>query len=325
MWSVQALNAAVSLHLPDHLAQGPRSAQTLAQTEGAHPPSVFRLLRALQALGLTRARDDATFELTAAGHLLRQDVPGSLRGRALFAGDMLWKQFGDLSHVVKTGGTTRAIETGAAGFARLEADPVRVAAFQQAMAQTSVPAARDAVAVYGFGRFSTVLDLGGGYGAVLAVLLQQYPAMTGAVCDLAYNEAGARAYLTRAGVGDRSRFLAGNFFESVPAGFDAYLMKFILHDWNDEDALRILRNCRKAAAPATRVVLLERVVPELGQIGAGDRLIVAEDLKMMTVGGQERTAQEYRELFARAGWRMTRVQAAQQGFSVIEAIPQERS
>ncbi|MGH8261568.1 MAG: methyltransferase, partial [Steroidobacteraceae bacterium] len=159
-----------------------------------------------------------------------------------------------------------------------------------------------------------------GYGGVLSVLLASFPAMTGAVCDLDYLADAARAYLSRAGVGDRAAFVPGDFFASVPEGYDTYVMKFIIHDWGDEDAARILRNCRVAAAPASTIVLLEQLVPEPLGTGASDRAVIRADLTMMTMGGKERTAAEYRELLGTAGWRLSRVVRASAEFSVIEGV-----
>lgn len=320
-WAAQVLNVAATLGIADQLAQGPRSAGELASIVNAHGPSVFRLMRALLTLGVCRAVEGGRFELTPAGQFLRAEVPGSLRGRALFTGDMLWRQFGDLNHVVKSGERTRAVVSGPEGFEALAADPARLDAFQQAMAEGSVRAARDALRVCDFSRFGQVLDLGGGYGGVLAVLLASHPRMSGAVCDLAYLAPSATRYLERAGVADRGRFIPGDFFQSVPGGFDAYVMKFIIHDWDDERAARILANCRAAAAPSARVLLLEQVVPEALGTSAADQAVIRADLTMMTVGGKERTAEEYRALLAGAGWRLERSVRASAEFSVLEAAP----
>lgn len=318
-WAAQVLNAAASLRLPDLLADGPLSATALGEAAGAHPPAVFRLLRALVTLGICRAIDTEVFELTEAGQYLRSDVPGSIRGRALFTGDMLWKQFEDLTHVARTGGTTRAIATGAAGFAQLQAQPARLEAFQRAMAESSVRAAREVLGVYDFGSIRRVLDVGGGYGGVLAVLLARFPMMTGAVCDLAYLQSAATAYLQEAGVHPRAIFLPGDFFEFVPEGYDAYLLKFVIHDWDDAQAGCILGNCRRAATPATRLILLERVVPECLGTSLADQAVIRTDLTMMTVGGKERTAAQYQALLAASGWSLARVLRAGTEISVLEA------
>jgi orsellinic acid C2-O-methyltransferase len=320
-WAAQVINAAAILQLPDRLAEAPKTAQALAEEVGAHAPSLFRLMRALQTLGLVEAAGEGRYGLTDAGQYLRADVPGSVRGRALFTGDMLWKQFSDLAHVVKTGGRTQAVVSGAEGFAALASDPSRLHAFQQAMAESSTVAARDAMKVYDFGRFARVLDLGGGYGGVLSELLKAQAQQSGAVCDLAYLEDGARTYLAAAGVGARGRFIAGDFFKSAPEGFDLYLMKFIIHDWDDDSAHAILVNARRAAGEGATLVLLEQVVPESLSQSPGDQAVIRGDLTMMSVGGKERTAGEYRELLAASGWRLTEITPSGASFSVIEARP----
>lgn len=320
-WAAQVINAAAMLGIADQLAQGPRSANDLAAIVQAHGPSVFRLLRALVTLGICRAVEGGRFELAPAGQFLRADVPGSLRGRAMFTGDLLWRQFGELSHAVRTGERTRVIATGTEGFEALAANPARLDAFQTAMAEGSMRAARDALRVHDFGRYATVLDLGGGFGGVLAVLLASHPVMRGAVCDLAYLAQPAVRYLERAGVADRARFLPGDFFQSVPAGFDAYVMKFVIHDWDDEHAARILSNCRAAAAPSARVILIEQIVPDVLGTSTADQAVIRADLTMMTVGGKERTAEEYRSLLSATGWRLERIARASAEFSLIEAAP----
>jgi O-methyltransferase domain/Dimerisation domain len=320
-WATQVIHTAVALGLVDHIAEGAATVAELAERAEAHAPSVLRLLRAMQTLDLCRIRAGDRLELTRAGEVLRTAVAGSLRSRALFAGDMLWRQFGDLTHVVKTGGRSRGVGSGPEGFAQLAAAPARLDAFQTSMAEGSERAARGAVRVCDFGRFRTLLDLGGGYGGVLSVLLAAYPALRGAVCDLAYLREGATAYLERAGVADRGAFVAGDFFEAVPAGYDAIVMKFILHDWDDARARRILENCRSAAEPHCRVIVLEQVVPRRLGHGATDRDVMRADLTMMTVGGQERTALEYEALCASAGWRLTGITTVEGGFYLLEAAP----
>ena len=320
-WAAQVACAAAALSLPDHLGSGPMTAEDLARAAGAHGPSVRRLLRALVSLGLCAQEPDGRFSLTGAGSYLRADSPGSMRGRALFTGDMLWKQFGDLTHQVKTGGRTAALVSGAEGFEILRNDPPRLHAFQQAMAESSTLAARDAMQVYDFGRFARVLDLGGGYGGVLSELLRAHPGQTGAVFDLDYLDAGATAYLEQAGVAARARFLGGSFFEAVPSGFDLILMKFIVHDWGDEEAHAILAHARASADAGALLVLLEQVVPYTIAATPEHRAVIRADLTMMGMGGQERTAEEYRALLAGAGWRLERIIPSGAAFSVIEALP----
>jgi hypothetical protein len=320
-WAAQVACAAATLSLPDHLAKRPMTAEELAGAADAHAPSLRRLLRALVSLGLCAQAPDGRFSLTEAGGYLRADAPGSMRGRALFTGDMLWKQFGDLSHQVKTGGRTEQVVSGAEGFEILKNDPPRLHAFQQAMAESSRLAARAALGAYDFGRFSRVLDLGGGYGGVLGEFLAAHPGQSGAVFDLPYLETGALAYLESVGVKDRADFLGGSFFEEVPSGFDLIVMKFIVHDWGDEEAHAILAQARASADTGATLVLLEQVIPEVIEATVDHQAAIRADLTMMGMGGKERTAEEYRTLLAGAGWRLERIIPSAGAPSAIEARP----
>jgi hypothetical protein len=320
-WTAQVACAAAALSLPDHLAAGPMTAEALGAAANAHAPSVHRLLRAMASLGLCTQEADGRFALTDAGGYLRTDTPGSIRGRALFTGGMMWKQFSDLTDQVRTGGRTQTMLTGLEGFEDLKNDPPRLHAFQSAMAESSQIAARDAMKTYDLARFARVLDLGGGYGGVLAELLKAHPHQTGAVCDLPFLEPGAADYLQRAGVADRARFIGGNFFEAVPAGFDLILMKFIIHDWGDEEARTVLTRAREAAGSDTTLVLLEQVVPDVIAATPAHQSVIRGDLTMMGIGGKERTVQEYRALLAESGWRLDAIVPSGPAFSVIEARP----
>jgi hypothetical protein len=320
-WAAQVINAAVLLKIPDLLAGDFKSPADLAREAQVHAPSLFRLLRALVTLGLCDATDDGRFFLTEAGHFLRRDVQGSVRGRAILTGDVLWKWFSDLPRMVKTGERTQAVASGNDSFEALGSRPERLEAFQQAMIESSTLGLREAAKAYDFGRFDRVLDLGGGDGVVLAELLTANPGQIGAVCDLSYIEERAKNYLEAAGVGARSQFLAGDFFAGVPEGFDLYLMKFVIHDWDDDSARMILANARKAGGQDAVLVLLEHVVPETLRDTPEDQFVIRDDLTMMSVGGKERTASDYRELLAGAGWRLTGIIPSGASFCVIEGRP----
>jgi SAM-dependent methyltransferase len=320
-WAAQVAAAAAALSLPDRMAEGPNTAEALAEACAAHAPSVRRLLRAMTSLGLCAQDADGRFSLTEAGQYLRADAPGSIRGRALFVGDMLWKQFSDLGHQVRTGGRTKAVVSGAEGFEALKNDPPRLHAFQQAMAESSILAARESMKAFDFGRFPRVLDLGGGYGGFLAELLKAHPGQTGAVFDLPFLKDGAEAYLHKAGVAGRARFLGGSFFEAVPRDFDLIVMKFIVHDWGDADARAILRKAREAAGADAVLVLIEQVVPDVITAAPAHQAVLRADLTMMGMGGMERTAAEYGALLGQAGWRLQATLPAGGAFSVIEARP----
>jgi O-methyltransferase domain/Dimerisation domain len=320
-WAVPVISAAVQLEIPELLAAGPKDSRTLARETGAHAPSLHRLLRALETLGLCTVAEGETYALTDTGQLLRADSPESLRGRALHTADMLSKQLGDLYDQVRTGGRTKAFPTGSEGFEALKNDPARLHKFQTNMAEGSRRAAQAAMRVYDFSPFARLLDLGGGYGGVLAELLRAYPHQKGAVCDLPYLEDGALDYLSTAGVGGQSNFVRGDFFASVPDGYDLLLMKYILHDWDDENALRILRNVRAAAGNNSQLVAIEQIVPESLTPSVADQDVIRADLVMMSVGGKERTAAEYRALFADSGWNLASIVPTGTMFSLLEGKP----
>ncbi len=314
-WSTQVIAAAVRLAVPDRL-DPPKDAATLAHEVGAHAPSLHRLLRAMQTLGLVESGECDRFALTDAGRLLRADAPGSMRGRVLFASGMLWNQFADLTDVVRTA------ERGAHAppdFENLDAASLKV--FQQAMAESSLKAAREAAQVYDFGRFARLLDVGGGFGGVLAYLMDAFPGLKGDVFDLPMVGEGARAFLAGGGLADRAGFIGGDFFKAIPSGYDAYLFKYILHDWADEPALSILKACRAAIGPDARVVILEQVVPDRLEPLFDHRAVIRADLTMLTVGGKERTAAEYRALLGEAGFDLTAIVPTASSFSVLEATP----
>jgi len=315
-WSTQTINAAVHLGVPDLLADSCQDAEALAGAAGAHVPALGRLMRALVTLGICTSDAGGQYRLTDLGQLLRADADPSMRGRAMFAGGMLSQQFSDLALVARTG---QRAPSAPPDFETL--DPSRLAVFQQAMAESSLKAARDAVEVYDFSRFGSVLDVGGGFGGVLAFLMERYPDLRGDVFDLEMVGQGARAFLAQAGLSDRAGFIGGDFFKSVPSGYDCYQLKYILHDWDDEKALTILRSCRAAAAPQARLVILEQVVPDVLEDSFAHRAVIRADLTMLTVGGKERTAQEYRSLLADAGFSLTSITPTRSSFGVIEAIP----
>ena len=314
-WSTQVIAAAVRLGLPGKL-DAPKDVGTLARDLGAHAPSLYRLLRAMQTFGLVESADENLFALTEAGRLLRADAVGSVRGRVLFASGMLWNQFADLTDVVRTG------ERGAHAPPDFETlDPASLKVFQQAMAESSLKAARDAAQVYDFGRFARMLDVGGGFGGVLAYLMDAFPGLKGDVFDLPMVGEGATSFLAGAGLAGRAGFIGGDFFKAIPSGYDAYLFKYILHDWADEPALTILKSCRAAIGPDARVVILEQVVPDRLEPTFDHRAVIRADLTMLTVGGKERTAAEYRALLAEAGFSLSAITPTASSFSVLEAAP----
>ena len=304
-----------------HLHHGATVAE-LARGCQVDAGAMTRMLDRLEAKALikrvrsTADRRVVNIELTADGAALRSDAQDSLRGVALHWGDRQWKSFGLLGKAVATGKPQVA-----EGFENLQKDPGQAAVFNRAMAEQSYRIGAAAARAYDFGPFKRVLDVGGGYGAVLAALLKANPTLRGGSFDLPEVEIGARGYLKEQGLADRAEYLGGSFFEGVPAGFDCHVLKFIVHDWGDEESKKILAHCARAVAPGGVVLLLEQVVPERIVPDARVAGILRGDLIMLNISGRERTEAEYRKLLAASGLELTRILPTSTPFSVIEARP----
>jgi hypothetical protein len=315
-WMTQLIGTSITLGIVDRLALGDAPYEEIARSCGADAGCVLRLVRALQTIGVCRKSPDNRFALTDRGQLLRRGVPGSICGRAIFTSGIMWDLYGHLTDVVRTG---RSLPSGRSGFDELAKHP-GLDGMHLAMVESSVRIIEDSARAHDFARYARVLDVGGGYGGALGALLQRHTGMTGAVLDLSYLSDRATAHLRGSGVADRAEFVAGDFFESVPAGYNCYLLKYIVHDWGDADALQILQRCAAAASPEADIILLERVLPDELDDSPAHQAIVQIDLAMMTTGGKERTAEEYRSLLARAGLRMIAVRSTASPCSVIHAV-----
>ena len=321
--SAQAVYAAAELGLADHLDGDAHSSAELAARTGAQAPSLRRLLRALAGLGVVAETAPDHFALTAAGDGLREGTPGSLCSMfRMLCGPEHWRSWGEMVHSVRTGerGWDRAL--GLDWVAYYERHPDRSAVFNRAMGEHTRTAAPGLIAEAALERFGTVLDAGGGDGTLLAAALRAHPDLQGMLFDLPAGLAEAEATLAAAGVADRCQVYAGDLFVSVPAGADAYLLKQVLHDWEDAHAEAILRRVRAAMADDARLLILERVLPE--RVGVEDLPTLLVDLVMLTVnGGRERTERDFRTLAAAADLEVVRVSDAIAPFDyrVIEAIP----
>lgn len=321
----QALYVAARLRLADLLADGPRSPAELAAATGAHEPSLRRLLRALALAGLVQQEAGDAVALTGPGELLRGDQIGSLRDLVLLlAGPESWRAWGQLEHSVRTGEVAWEHVFDESCFDFLARDPSRQAAFNAAMAEGSRAFVPTLLAATDLAGARTVVDVGGGSGTLLAGLLASHPGMRGVLMDTAAGLADAPATLKQAGVAARCQLVPGDFFRSVPAGGDAYLIKHVLHDWDDEHCVEILRTCRRAMGPDAVLLVIESLVP--AQVPDAPQLtqLVANDLNMMVChGGRERTVAEFGHLLRRAGLRLESVTPcpALSTVGVLEARP----
>jgi hypothetical protein len=317
----QVVYVAAELGLADLLADGPRTIEGLATEAGAHAPSLARLVRALASIGAVAEAADGRIGLTPLGEPLRSDVPGSIHAFVRFrGGEWYWRSLGELLYSVRTGAPAFDRVFGMSNFEYWEHNPEAGTvhdAFFTAMAQLTTP---PLVAAYDFSRFGTLVDVGGSQGPLLAAILRANPGLRGILFDLPHVVSGADRVLAGAGVADRCAVVGGDFFESVPKGGDAYLMKYILHDWDDARALAILRRCREAMAPGTVLLVVENVLPERLEAGGKAQQAARLDLQMlvMTPGGRERTTSQFGSLFAEANFELRRVVPTDSPFSIVE-------
>jgi len=313
--------AACRLKLPDLVAAGIGEAEALATQTGTHEPSLRRVLRGLAAWGFFAEGQDGRFRPTAVSNAFRSDRPG-LRNMTLMLSHEAYESWGELMHALQDGQPVFERLYGKSRWEKMAEDPEDAAHFNAAMVETTKRVGKSFIAAYDFRGIRTVVDVGGGNGALLAAVLGAHPELNGVLFDLPAGLAGAESALKSAGVAGRARVVEGSFFESVPSGSDLYLLKSIVHDWDDEHALKILQACRTAMGPDARLVVVERLLPETGVDGDHALGTLMSDLHMMVVlGGQERTTAEYASLFAQAGLRMTHPIAMASDFYAIEAVP----
>jgi SAM-dependent methyltransferase len=312
-----ALYVAVKLRVADRLADGPRPAADLAAAAGANEDALYRVLRSLASLGVFEEVSPGTFANNLASSTMRSDAPGSTQPMALWMSDPVhFRVYADMMHSVMTGQPAAEQTVGMPVFEYFQREKALSEVFNDAMTAFSafvVPAALEA---YDFGDISLLVDVAGGHGQVLTSILQKHPRMRGILFDVDHVIAGAVPRLEQAGVSDRCSTATGDFFKAVPEGGDAYIMKHIIHDWDDERALKILANIRKAIKPGGRIILLESVLASSNEPDFG-KLI---DLEMLVMpGGRERTADEFRALFQRAGFSVAKIVPTKSPLSVIEA------
>lgn len=323
IWQARAVYAAAELGLVDILADGPCLVDELARQTGTHAPSLARLLRALASCGLVEEGRDGQFTSTALGNALREGAPGAARATILtIAGSWQWKAWDQFLHTLRTGesGTKAAFGKDLFGF--LADEPLHSTRFNDAMVGMHGAVASAVVTAYDFTQFKSIVDVGGGKGALLAAILKDQPQMRGLLFDLPETAKAAQEYIATSGLEARCAFQSGNFFECVPPGHDAYVLAHVLHDWNDDEAVAILRRCREAMPTEARLLILEAVLPD-GNIPHHGKLM---DLLMLTVtGGTERSRGEFAQILAKSGFELSHVYPTGTHQSVIEALPRQLS
>jgi C-methyltransferase len=318
-WTSQAITVAAQLGVADALADGPLTIDELAVRVDADADALRRLLRALISRGIFRQRRDGRFELNSLADTLRSDAPASMSSAARFYGSREQRErWTVMVDAVRTGSSVVPALRGKSSFDYFAEQPELAELFNQTMTSVSEMTDLTVVAGYDFGAYPTIVDVGGGHGPLLAAVLAAAPASRGVLYDLPSVVADAPNLLREQGVADRVRIVDGSFFDSVPGGGDAYILKNIIHDWPDEKALQVLRNVRAATGRQAKVLLVEFVIPNHDREFPGKWV----DLEMLlNLGARERTAAEYRELLGEAGFRMTRVVQTASPLSLVEARP----
>lgn len=316
----RALHLAAKLGIADLLKDGPRPYAELAKATGTHAPSLNRLLRLLASRGLFNEREDGNFELTPLGEHLRADVPGSMRAAVmLFAGIGIQDAWKDLEYCVQTGEPAFRRRGLADPFADLAKDPEQASIFNEAMAAFTAQTAIAVAAAYDFSGVATIVDVGGGNGALLIGILKSNPDLRGTVFDLPAPAESASSKIAAAGLTSRCEAVGGDFFEEVPAGADLYMLKHVIHDWDDSKALAILRNCHLAMHERGKLLIIEGVYPPRIDQSLVSRGAAANDVNMLvSTGGRQRSEAEFRSLYDEAGFALTRIVPTMSGVSVIE-------
>jgi len=318
IWAARAVYAAAELGLADQLANGARSAEELAQATYTHAPSLLRLLRALASCGVVTEVTPGRFATTPLGDALRDGAPGAARATILtIAGSWQWKAWDNFLHALRTGEAGMKAAFGKDLFDFLGAEPVHSARFNEAMVGMHGAIAPAVIAAYDFSQFESVVDVGGGKGALLTAILKAHSKLRGILFDLPETETDARDYLAAAGLSSRCKFEGGDFFKAIPASHDGYVLAHVLHDWSDNQSIAILRKCRAAIPAHGRLLIVEAVLPE-GDTPHHGKLM---DLLMLTVtGGVERSAAQFADLLRQSGFRLIRIHPTATHQSVVEAV-----
>ena len=314
----RALAVAAQFRIADYLKDGPKTADELAQFAGVHPRSLYRLLRALSGASVFSEDSAGRSSLTVLSELLRSDHPQSLRGFAELMADTLnFQIWADLAYSVQTGNPVFPHQHNMFFFEWLEQNAAEARLFHEAMTSLSAGAVAAVVEAYDFSGITKLVDVGGGHGLLIASILSKYPLMRGVVYDDPKVVEGAREVLEAHGVAERAELIGGDFFASVPAGGDAYILKHIIHDWNDDECATILGHCHKVLPVGGKVLIVEMVIPEPNVPSIGKLL----DLQMLVyLTGRERTGKEYGDLLSQVGFDLQRIVPTLSPYGVIEGI-----
>jgi len=317
-WISRALYIVAKLGIADHLKQRPQTAAELAAATETHSSSLYRVLRALASVGVVVQDDQGRFSSTPLLATLQTDVPGSLRAFATTElGEEHYPAWGELMHSVKTGEIAFDHHFGVPIWEFFAQHPENARIFNDAMSGISDATTAAVLAAYDFSSIRKLVDVGGGHGRLITAILKANPKMKGVLFDAPPVIEGARPQIEAAGMADRCELVVGNFFELVSSGGDAYILKWIIHDWDEEKSTAILKNCHRAMTEGGKLLLVEAVVP----MGSEPHFSKFIDLNMLVMtGGRERTEDEYRALLAASGFKLTRIIPTASPMSVVEGV-----
>jgi len=314
---LRLIHAVTVLNIADFIAAGEHSVDVLAEEVAVDDNILYRVMRTLSGLEIFTETGSRHFALTPQAELLRTGVPGSLRNFVLYLGaDWHYRTWDHFLETLRCGETSFDLAYGEPFFEHLQTNSERAANYNEVMTDHSTMNARQVAQSYDFSQFSTLMDVGGGHGLLLAEILKATPALQGIVFDMPGVSLEGGNQFEKAGLSERASIIEGSFFEALPRDADGIIMKSIIHDWNDEKSRQILENCRDAVGPGGKVLLCEFVLPESNKPGFANLL----DLEMLVIsGGQERSEREFRKLFESAGLSLAGIYPTRSGQSVLEA------
>lgn len=317
-WVSQAIYVAAKFGIADLLKDGPKSSDELAKATGTHARSLYRVLRALASVGVFAEVEDACFELTPFAAYLQIDVPGSVRALAIMFGEEWhWQPWWNVLHSLKTGKTAFEHVYDIKLFEYLTQNTEAAQVFNEAMTGMTAMFNATITANYDFSYIRKIVEVGGGHGSLIAPILNAYPTMQGVLFDLPSVVIGAKPHIEAEGLAERCEIVGGDFFESVPSGGDAYILKNVIHDWDEEHAIAILKNCHRVMVENGKLLLIETVIPPKNEPSLSKFL----DLEILVLaGGCERTEAEYRTLFEAAGFHLTNVITTESPLNVIQGV-----
>ncbi len=318
-WLSQAIYVAAKLNLAEHLSKESKSCQELAHLTDTNPKALYRLMRALASVGIFKETESQQFILTPLAEHLCSDHPRSVKATAIMSGEAPhYQAWGNALHSVKTGKPAFDEVFGMGVFEYFQTHPQDAKIFEESMNNYSLSEEKAILDVYDFSQFHTLVDVGGGYGEMLGSILQKYPDLKGILFDEDYVISHASPTLEKHGIINRCQTVSGSFFESVPSGGDGYLLKHIIHDWDDQRAITILKNCGDVLEPNGQVLVMEMVVPSGNRPSAAKML----DLNMLVMcpGGKERTEGEFEELFSQAGLTLSQVIPTQEDICILVGV-----